>query len=196
MYDSNDASIITSIQDETQKSVVLTFDDGPSKVLPEILDVLNLDNVPAVFFWQSRLLYSKRPWKRVLAEGHIIASHTTKHPNLTKLSYHEQYKEIEKSLNKIESIIDSKVNYFRPPFGQYNADTIKAVKQLNLTPIMWRIASLDWELKDDRQQIITNITDHLEDGAIILLHELKQTLDVLPDLIAAIREKGYNFTTL
>ncbi|UOR10831.1 polysaccharide deacetylase family protein [Halobacillus amylolyticus] len=196
MYDSNDSDVVTTVQSKAEKSVVLTFDDGPSKVLTQILDVLKAENVPAVFFWQSRLLYPKRPWNRVLGEGHIIGSHTTKHSNLTKLSYEEQYKEIQNSITKIERITGNKIKYFRPPFGQYNADTIKAVKQLNGIPVMWRIASIDWELKEDPQQIITNVADNLEDGAVILLHELKQTLEVLPELIKAIRDKGYSFTLL
>ncbi|MFD2923781.1 polysaccharide deacetylase family protein [Halobacillus naozhouensis] len=196
MYDSQDSNIVTSAPSKTDKSVVLTFDDGPSKVLTQILDILDAENVPAVFFWQSRLLYSKRPWKRVLQEGHIIGSHTTKHPNMVKLSYEKQYKEIQNSITKIGRITGSKVEYFRPPFGQYNADTVKAANQLNVTPIMWRIASIDWELKEDPNQIITNVIDHLEDGAIILMHELTQTVEILPELIKAIREKGYNFKLL
>ncbi|WP_205439412.1 polysaccharide deacetylase family protein [Halobacillus ihumii] len=196
MYDSQDTDVITSVQSKAEKSVVLTFDDGPSKVLTQILDILEAEDVPAIFFWQSRLLYSERPWKRVLQEGHIIGSHTTKHPNLVKLPYEKQFEEIQNSITKIERITGSKIEYFRPPFGQYNADTIEAAKQLNVTPVMWRIASIDWELKEDPQQIMTNVIDHLEDGAVLLMHELKQTVEVLPELIKAIREKGYRFTLL
>ncbi len=196
MYDSQDTDVITSVQSKAEKSVVLTFDDGPSKVLTQILDILEAEDVPAAFFWQSRLLYSERPWERVLQGGHIIGSHTTKHPNLVKLPYEKQFEEIQNSITKIERITGSKIEYFRPPFGQYNTDTIKAAKQLNVTPVMWRIASIDWELKEDPQQIITNVSDHLEDGAVILMHELQQTVEVLPELIKAIREKGYRFTLL
>ena len=92
MYDSTDTSVITSIK--LEKSVVLTFDDGPSKVLPGILDVLEAENVKAVFFWQSRLLYSKRPWERVLQEGHIIGTHSSKHRNLVKLSFNDQFQDL------------------------------------------------------------------------------------------------------
>ncbi|WP_228027700.1 polysaccharide deacetylase family protein [Bacillus fonticola] len=196
MYDSNDSSVITTSKKVNEKSVVLTFDDGPSKVLPHLLDVLKSENVPAVFFWQTRLLYAKRPWRRMLDDGHLIGTHTTKHRNLVQLSYEEQYLEIKNSKEKIEKITGIDVQYFRPPFGQYNEDTIKAAKELNVTPIMWRVASLDWELKEDPEQIITNVVENLEDGAIILLHELQQTLDVLPELIRAIRAKGYRFSLL
>ncbi|WP_153735394.1 polysaccharide deacetylase family protein [Aquibacillus halophilus] len=180
----------------TQKSVVLTFDDGPSKVLPEILDILRETNVPAVFFWQSRLLYPTRPWKRVLDEGHWIGTHTINHPDMERLSYQKQLKQLQNSVKHLEDITGNKVTYFRPPFGRYNDDTIKAAQQLELIPVMWKIASIDWELKNNPNQIINNVVNNLEDGSIILLHELKQTLSILPQLIDAIREKGYTFRLL
>lgn len=196
MYDSNDSSVLTSIKTQPQKSIVLTFDDGPSSVLESILDVLKEENVPATFFWQSRLLYESRPWKRVLEEGHQIGTHSTKHVNLTDLSYEEQYKDLAQSVAKIEAITRNKVVYFRPPFGQYNAHTLSAAKALNLVPVMWRISSMDWELKKNPEQIISYVIDHIEDGAIILLHELQQTLEALPTLIKTIKSMGYTFRNL
>ncbi|MBM7573625.1 polysaccharide deacetylase family protein [Aquibacillus albus] len=179
-----------------KKSVVLTFDDGPSSVLTQTLDILKQEDVPAIFFWQSRLLYPLRPWNRVLDEGHKIGTHTINHPNLANLTFDQQYKQLATSVSEIESITGQKVTLFRPPFGQYNRDTIKAAERLGLTTVMWRIAAIDWELKCDPEQIISNVTDHLEDGAIILLHELQQTVQVLPEIVQTIREKGYEFTLL
>ncbi|TLS35343.1 polysaccharide deacetylase family protein [Pseudalkalibacillus caeni] len=199
VYDSKDNDVLISSESsdkDNKKAVVLTFDDGPSRVLPQILDILAKKEVKAAFFWQSRLLYPGRPWKRVLDEGHLIGNHSCKHPNLTRYSYEEQYKELYYSKQRIEEITGNNVTYFRPPFGQYNADTIKAAKELNMVPVMWRIASIDWELKDNPKEIVSNVVNNLEDGAIILLHELKQTVSVLPELIDQIREKGYSFNLL
>ncbi|KKK38664.1 polysaccharide deacetylase [Mesobacillus campisalis] len=180
----------------SKKSVVLTFDDGPGRVLPSLLDILSKEKVPAAFFWQSRLLFPQRPWKRVLDEGHQIGTHSTKHVNLSKLSFNEQYTDIAGSVEKLENITGKEIAYFRPPFGQYNNDTLAVAESLNLVPVMWRISSMDWELKNNPEQIIDNVIQHLEDGAIILLHELPQTLKALPNLIREIRARGYQFTSL
>lgn len=199
VYDRKDHQVITRLQDLTEKrekSVVLTFDDGPGRHLEAMLDVLNREGVPAMFFWQTRLFYPERPWRRVLDEGHRINTHSCKHPDLRKLNYEEQYKEIFYSKTKIEEITGRIVRYFRPPFGQYDTCTLKVVEKLDLTPVMWSTTSFDWELKENPEQIINNVVEHLEDGAIILLHELRQTLHVLPELIQEIRAKGYDFALL
>ncbi|WP_226037318.1 polysaccharide deacetylase family protein [Aquibacillus saliphilus] len=196
MYDSTDQHVLTTVNTTDQKSVVLTFDDGPSKVLSEILDVLQDENVPAVFFWQSRLLYPKRPWKRVLNEGHLIGTHTINHPDMEQLTFDQQYRQLQNSVRHIESVTKEKVTYFRPPFGRYNSNTIKAAKELDLSIVMWKIAGIDWELEKNPEQIIENVVNNLEDGSIILLHELRQTLTILPELINAIKEKGYTFRLL
>lgn len=194
VYGSSNPDILTSVPGE--KSLILTFDDGPSRVLPQILDVLKQENVPAAFFWQTRLLHPERPWKRVLEDGHQIGSHTVKHSNLVNLPFEKQYKDIQNSINKIEQVTGAKVTYFRPPFGQFNADTLRAAEALDVKPVMWRVASMDWELQNNPQQVVCTVRDNLEDGAIILLHELQHTADILPDLIRAIREQGYGFKGL
>jgi peptidoglycan/xylan/chitin deacetylase (PgdA/CDA1 family) len=196
VYDSTHPQIITSNRLHSKKSVVLSFDDGPSKVLPQILDILKQEDVKAMFFWQSRLLHPARPWQRMLDEGHLIGTHSMKHRNLVQLSYEEQYQDIRNSAAHIEKIIGIPVIYFRPPFGRFNSHTLKAAQALGLTTVMWRIASMDWELKDDPAQIIRYATENLEDGAIILLHELEQTVAILPQLILAIKEQGYSFSLL
>ncbi|WP_238323408.1 polysaccharide deacetylase family protein [Planococcus antarcticus] len=196
MYDSTHPQIVTVRQAQSEKSVVLSFDDGPSKVLPQILDILKQQDVPAMFFWQSSLLYPARPWQRVLDEGHIIGTHSMKHRNLVQLSYEQQHQDIRNSMAHIEKTTGTSVVYFRPPYGRFNSNTLKVANALGLTTVMWRIASMDWELKSDPHKIIQYATENLEDGAIILLHELEQTVAILPQLITAIKEQGYGFSLL
>lgn len=197
VYGSSNPEIITSLKPEpAAKSVALTFDDGPSRVLPEILDVLKQEGVPAAFFWQTRLLHPERPWRRVLDEGHLIGTHTVKHKNLTALSYEKQYRDIKSSALKINEITGADPVYFRPPFGQFNDDTLRAARELKLKTVIWRVASMDWELQKNPENLVPTVVDNLEDGAIILLHELQHTALVLPDLIQAIREQGYTFRLL
>ncbi|KHF40015.1 polysaccharide deacetylase family protein [Halalkalibacter okhensis] len=195
MYNSKEASVLTNIANCQESGIILTFDDGPSKYLPQFLDVLEKEGVQAIFFWQTRLLHHNRPWNRVLGDGHIIGAHTQRHPNLTQLSYAQQMHEIQGSKEAIETITGQKVQYFRPPFGQYNKDTLAIAEHLQLQTVMWDIASFDWNLKQDPNQIIENVLTHVQKGSIILLHELEQTLFILPTLIQKLKEKGHHFST-
>ncbi|WP_332628871.1 polysaccharide deacetylase family protein [Halalkalibacter flavus] len=196
VYNSKEASVLSNMTKCNKTGIVLTFDDGPSRYLPQFLDTLEKEGVNAVFFWQTRLLHHNRPWKRVLNDGHLIGAHTHRHPNLTKLSFAKQMHEIQTSKEAIKTITGQTVKYFRPPFGQYNRDTLKIAEHLQLQTVMWDISSFDWNLKQDPNQIIENVVGHVQDGSIILLHELEQTLLILPKLIQKLKKKGYHFSTL
>ncbi|PSL42978.1 peptidoglycan/xylan/chitin deacetylase (PgdA/CDA1 family) [Salsuginibacillus halophilus] len=195
VYDLQDPRWIKNKEQVTPAGgqVILTFDDGPSRQLPRILDVLQEKGVPAIFFWQSRLLYEGRPWRRVLAEGHQIGAHTHRHRNLVKLDKKEQERQIKLNVETVARVTGEEVRYFRPPFGRYNEDTLEVLKSFNLLPVMWEISSFDWEPEKTPDDIICNVCDHLQDGSIILLHELKNTVAALPELIDEIRAQGYEF---
>jgi peptidoglycan/xylan/chitin deacetylase (PgdA/CDA1 family) len=195
VYNSNDDRIITNYTSQ-ENSIVLTFDDGPSRYLDDFLDILESENITAMFFWQARLLHHKRSWQRLIDGGNVIGSHANTHRNLAKLSYEEQKKELFFSKQKIEQITKQQVRFFRPPFGQFNEITLKVASDLKLQTMMWSVSSFDWALRHDEKEIIQNVLKHVENGSIILLHELKQTLEILPGLITELKNEGYNFTIM
>ncbi len=150
----------------------------------------------AMFFWQSRLLHPQREWQQALKGGHVIGSHSHKHPNFVSLEPWQQEKELTTSVRVLETITKQPIRYFRPPFGQFNETTLNVASRLGLVTVMWDIASFDWALKQKPEQMVSNVMTHIQDGSIILLHELEQTVQVLPTLIRRIKEQGYHFTTL
>lgn len=169
--------------------VVLSFDDGPSDLLPEFLSVLREEKVQGVFFWQTDQIQGK-VCPSVIDEGHVIGSHSHSHTMLNRLSYEEQFRDIAVSKEKLERLIGDPITWFRPPHGLYNEDTLKVCNQLKLKVVLWNITSWDWKHVVDNEKIIENVLTHVSPGDIILLHELQQTLNVLPVLIHGIREKG------
>jgi peptidoglycan/xylan/chitin deacetylase (PgdA/CDA1 family) len=204
VYDWKNKELITHVTQlegykkpaQDKKQVVLTFDDGPSRHLSRILNILDDEGVYATFFWQSRLLHKGRPWKEVIDAGHTIGSHTCSHPLLINLSYDHQYHQLLYSKQQIESITGQVVRYFRPPFGQFNQTTLTISQELGLTPVFWHISSMDWLLRDNPSQMIDNVLDRCEHGSIILFHELEHTCLVLKTIIQQLKRKGYSFTVL
>jgi peptidoglycan/xylan/chitin deacetylase (PgdA/CDA1 family) len=196
VYDWENKEIWTNKRDwghRSSKSLILTFDDGPSSVLIPILDILNKHEVKAMFFWQSRLLHKHRPWKRMLDDGHIIGGHSLRHRDLTRLSFKEQLHDITSNKRHIEQLTGEQMKYFRPPYGQFNEDTLEVLKELNVIPFLWEVAGLDWEHKENPVHIVHNILNYAEDGSVILLHELKQTVKILDELITELKAEGYSF---
>jgi peptidoglycan/xylan/chitin deacetylase (PgdA/CDA1 family) len=196
VYDWENKEIWTNKRDwdhRSSKSLILTFDDGPSSVLVPILNILKKHEVKAMFFWQSRLLHKHRPWQQVLDEGHIIGGHSLRHRDLTRLSYKEQLRDITSNKQHIEQLTGQQMKYFRPPYGQFNEDTLEVLKELNVIPFLWEVAGLDWEHKENPVHIVHNILNYAEDGSVILLHELKQTVTILDELITDLKAEGYSF---
>ena len=100
----------------------LTFDDGPSKNFPLLLDILKEKKVHATFFvngyGQTDILQSPgRDWLiRADKEGHLIASHSFDHSKMTLLSTKEQYLQMKWNDDVIYSVIGKRPIYMRPPY--------------------------------------------------------------------------------
>nr|WP_281285206.1 polysaccharide deacetylase family protein [Alkalicoccus halolimnae] len=176
--------------------MTLTFDDGPGKYTNDILRSLNKENMNAYFFWQTSRLYASRPWENLYKEGHGLGSHGHRHVDFTRLSPEKQWKHLQVSVREMTQITGISPEFFRPPYGKYNKDTVDAASSLGMKTVLWSLASLDWELKQSPESIIRNITEHLNPGAVILLHEFRQTRDILPELLQEIRNRNYKTALL
>ena len=71
----------------TGKLIAITFDDGPGAYTAALLDELAARDVKATFFVSGyRAKGYPETLKRIVAEGHQLASHTQNHENLNTLS--------------------------------------------------------------------------------------------------------------
>ena len=89
----------------SDKTIYLTFDDGPSYLTEKILDILKEENIPATFFVTSRGIdtYSN-VIKRMQEENHTIALHTSTHNYSYIYSSDENYfKDLEEMYDYIKS---------------------------------------------------------------------------------------------
>ena len=62
----------------------ITFDDGPSRNTPQLLDMLDQYGIPATFFLLGKQA-ELHPGivRRIVAEGHEIGNHSYSNPNLS-----------------------------------------------------------------------------------------------------------------
>lgn len=153
--------------------VALTFDDGPhSKNTDDILNILSKYNAYATFFMLGSNA-EKYPdvVKRVFDAGNEIGIHTWSHKELTKLSSDEIKKEVDNTASKIEKITGKRPTLVRPPYGSINEN----VKNTIDNPlILWNVDSLDWKSRD-KEKIVPLVLNDVQDGDIILLHDIHST---------------------
>ena len=64
-------------------TVALTFDDGPNRYTPAVLDALKALGVRATFFIVGKMAKAHPEMlARIAAEGHLLANHSATHPLL------------------------------------------------------------------------------------------------------------------
>ncbi len=182
------------------KEVYLTFDEGyENGYTPQILDILKENNVKAAFFITGYYLDKNESLvKRMLNEGHIVGDHTVNHPSMPSLSVDKMKTEILELSNKYENITGRKMSYFRPPMGEFSERSLALTQNLGFKSIFWSIALRDWEpLPGGAEESYNTVISRLHNGAIILLHAVsKDDTLALPEIIATIKEKGYEFKSL
>ncbi|WP_377867515.1 polysaccharide deacetylase family protein [Bacillus sp. R86525] len=183
------------------KVVYLTFDDGPSTLTGQFLDVLKEQEAKATFFMIGKNLQNagfQENVKRAIKEGHYIGGHSMTHDSKKLYTDGQFVPEMKEALALIRNITGTNPTLVRPPYGsapglkdqQIRDQIVKA----GIKVWDWTIDSHDWELKDNPNQIVENIkkgtTDDVE---VILVHEKPQTLQALPEIIKFYKEKGYEF---
>lgn len=184
-----------------RKVVYLTFDDGPSKLTDQFLDVLREEKVKATFFMQGSNLkkeHLQESVKRATIEGHYIGGHSMTHAFKTLYSEKQFVPEMSETLDLIHEITGTTPNLVRPPYG--SAPGLKSeqirdqIVDVGIKVWDWTIDSNDWALKDNPNGIIETIKSETKfDVEVVLMHEKPQTLEALPGIISFYREQGYEF---
>lgn len=190
-----------------EKTAYLTFDDGPSKYTPEILDVLSKNDIKATFFITGWCIDGKEDTlKRVAEEGHCVALHSWSH------DYDEIYaspeawlNDFSKVYNKVYDITGQRPWAFRFPGGSYNnfnketADTIIAeMKRRGFSYYDWNCATSDAMSSATYESCIENLKDSVySDHSVVLMHDsLKLTPQYLQEVIDFLKDEGYSFDTI
>ena len=186
----------------TDKVVYLTFDAGyENGNVEKILDVLKYENVPGAFFILGNLI-ERNPdlVKRMTDEGHLVCNHTNKHKNITKLDKAGIKDEIQ-ALEFAYTELTGKpmANYFRPPEGTFDKESLSVVKECGYKTVFWSFAYADWDNQNQmsHEAAKKKILENLHNGEIMLLHPTSQTnAEILEEVIKEMKSMGYRFGTL
>lgn len=180
--------------DPKRPMVAFTFDDGPGKYTDRLLDQLDKYDAHATFFMLGENA-EKFPdeIKKMEKIGCELANHSMTHENLTKLNRDGILKEIGGAQTAIAKAAGYGGKLVRPPYGELNG----LVKETVEMPfVMWSLDTKDWKRKD-AGQITDYVLNHLEDGDIVLMHDIHEfSVDAAVALIPQLIEKGYQLVTV
>lgn len=188
---------IYSVEREDKK-ISISFDCawGAEKT-QGLLDCMADYGVQCTFFMTS-FWAEKYPEtvKQIVDSGHEIGTHSATHSYMSKMTVEEIESELSSSCRAIENISGSKVNLFRPPYGDYNDRLIETCEKGGFYVIQWDVDSLDW--KDvTADAIAKRIIERTRAGSIILCHNnAEHTLEALPHVFANLMGRGYSFVKI
>ena len=180
-----------------EKSVLLTFDDGPSaRYTPAILKILQRYGAPAVFFQVGRNIGKAEAETRdILAAGHALANHSFSHAFLPKLDADALNHQLVDTNDALEVAVKQKPVLFRPPYGARNNTILAAATALGMKTILWNIDSQDWA-DPIPQSIASRVVAQVErqKHGIVLFHDIhERTTQALPLVLDELQKRGYRF---
>ena len=117
------------------KHCLLTFDDGNKSDIDVALPLLKKYDAKGIFFIVTEFIgidgyCTKSDIKNLQINGMTIGSHTKSHKNLTQCTLSQLRKELEDSKKHLEDILQTEVEHFSIPFGEYNEQVIIEAKRV------------------------------------------------------------------
>jgi peptidoglycan-N-acetylglucosamine deacetylase len=182
------------------REIALTFDDGPGPYTPAVLSVLEHQHVPATFFEVGVLeRYFHASTAAIVARGYPIGDHTQTHAPMSKLSTKDQLSQLLQDTAAIGDYGAPFPRLFRPPFGFWDATTLKLLKRYRMLMVLWSVDTADYQVPG-----VTTIVERAlagaKPGAIILMHDAggnrSETVAALPLIIRGLRRRGYKLVTV
>ncbi len=178
--------------DKHERSVYLTFDDGPiPESTPFILDTLRRYDVKATFFMVGDNVV-KYPdlYQRIIDEGHQVGNHTHNHLGAYK---HWTVTYIMNTMKANEYIHS---HLFRPPHGVLRWSEYYWLSKA-FRVVMWDLVTRDYSKWMTAEDVVMNVKKYARNGSIITFHDSLKSIDklqtALPESIEWLRSEGYEF---
>lgn len=179
------------------KTIALTFDDGPGPYTEKLLDILDKYDAKATFFLiGSKVSARANTLRRMHSRGHQLGNHSWSHPELPKLSVDQIAGEIDRTNEAIRQATGVKPSILRPPYGAVNGVVLEQLRLRNMSSILWSVDTRDWA--DRNSQIVcSRAVAGARPGAVILMHDIHQTsVNAVPCILSSLKQQGYSFVTI
>ncbi|TMU87515.1 polysaccharide deacetylase [Bacillus sp. BHET2] len=190
---------LTSEVKINEKVIAITFDDGPTENVDEILTTLEKYEAKATFFLIGREI-EKHPEEieKIVKAGHGIGNHSYSHERMIFKSRTYYREEIEKTDELINQAgYDGQID-FRPPNGKKLIGLPYYLDKYKRETIMWNIEPDS--ISNDPYEKVAYVKEKAKPGSIILLHpmydESRNVIQLLDEILAALTKEGFTFATV
>jgi peptidoglycan/xylan/chitin deacetylase (PgdA/CDA1 family) len=193
----------------SSRVVALTFDAGANAdAIASILATLQTKNVPATFFLTGQWVRAFPGQANAIGVGgFVVGNHTDTHPELTTLSDADVRAQVLNAQSAILRANGAETRpFFRFPFGDVDSRVLGIVNNLGYVGVRWTVDSLGWQGTSGGQtvqKVVDRVLAALQPGEIVLMHVGSHPTDhsmldaaALPQIIDAVRGRGYTFVTM
>ena len=188
---------------ETEKKVVaLTFDDGPTDKVDEVIAALDEAGVKATFYVMGQEI-EQRPdaAKKLVAAGHELGNHTFSHKRMVFKSPAFIREEIERTDELIRAAGYQGEITFRPPNGKKLIGLPWYLSQEGRTTVMWDVEPDSYpEVAATSEGIVKHAAEQVRPGSVILLHPWYASRETsraaIKGLVETLQSQGYEFKTM
>ena len=190
---------LTEQIETNQKLVALTFDDGPTKNVSQILPLLDKYNAKATFFLIGEEI-EKHPEeaKKIVEAGHQIGNHTYSHNRMVFKTPSYIKEEIQKTDQLIQKAGYKGEIDFRPPNGKKLVGLPYYLNKHNRDTITWNIEPDSYYTNASDK--VNYVTENIKPGSIILMHPMYDDtgneLQAIEGVLQALSNEGYPFVTV
>ena len=195
----------------SEKTIYLTFDDGPGAHTERLLDILRKYDVKATFFVTGYNNNYNELITKEYNDGHTVGLHSYTHNYGVIYSSIDSYMEdLLKIQDKVKQYTGEESKIIRFPGGSSNtisrryhmgimSDLTKKVEEIGFRYFDWTIASGDAGNTKDSNKIVQNVISGLKenDVNVVLMHDIKSyTVDAVEKIIEYGLANGYTFAPL
>lgn len=160
------ASAVQTGAATSQPVVYLTFDDGPSRLTQQYLDILKKHDIPATFFLIGQQVEEMpEVVERELKEGHEVGVHTYTHESCDIYQSCEAYYE---DVHKVKDLLEEKFRYqpklWRFPWGSancyirsYKEEIVERLHEEKMEFADWNVSAEDSVGHPGVESILANV---------------------------------------
>lgn len=188
---------------KSRYEIALTFDDGPHpRDTRRVLDVLEKHNVHATFFVMGKDIEGHAALvKQIHQSGHQLGIHCYRHipfPLENPSTLRTQLERTRNSIAELCGIFPERLKDLRPPYGMFNAKTLKHLSEWGYRLVMWSSIPPHW--MQPVSWSIRQVMESVVPGAVIVLHDGHghgtRVAEIVENIVPRVQSLGYKFVTV